>query len=103
MGAVPGEDGLQVPFTEDQGAVGQLGSSGEDEAFGEAVRGLATQLGGRQRCQRSTQLGRLDRPVLSASYVAPWPRLCPASWGSSTSEVTGPSVHNTASGHLQPS
>jgi hypothetical protein len=36
--AGPGEDGPQVPFAEDQDAVGQLGSDGQDESFGEAVR-----------------------------------------------------------------
>jgi hypothetical protein len=38
VGAVPGEDGPHVPFPEDQDAVGELGSGGQDEAFGEAVR-----------------------------------------------------------------
>jgi hypothetical protein len=35
---VAGEEGSQVPFAEDQDAVGELGSGGQDEAFGEAVR-----------------------------------------------------------------
>jgi hypothetical protein len=34
-GAVSGEDGLQVPFTEDQDAVGELGSDDQNESFGE--------------------------------------------------------------------
>jgi hypothetical protein len=38
VGGVPGKDGPQMSFTEDQDAVGELGSGGEDEAFGEAVR-----------------------------------------------------------------
>jgi hypothetical protein len=38
MDAVPGKDGLQMAFTEDQDAVGEFGPDGEDEAFGEAVR-----------------------------------------------------------------
>jgi hypothetical protein len=38
VGAVPGEDSLQVPLAEDQYAVGDLGSGGPDEAFGDAVR-----------------------------------------------------------------
>ena len=38
VGAVLGEDGPQVPFAEDQDAVGEFGSGGQDEAFGEAVR-----------------------------------------------------------------
>ena len=38
VGAVLGEDGPQVPLAEDQDAVGELGSDGPDEAFGEAVR-----------------------------------------------------------------
>jgi hypothetical protein len=38
VGAVLGEDGLKVPLAEDQDAVGELGSGGQDEAFGEAVR-----------------------------------------------------------------
>ena len=38
VGAVPGEDGPQVPVTEDQDAVGEFGSGGQDESFGEAVR-----------------------------------------------------------------
>jgi hypothetical protein len=38
VGAVSGEDGPQVPFTEDQDAVGEFGTDGQDEAFGEAIR-----------------------------------------------------------------
>jgi hypothetical protein len=38
VGAVAAEDGLQVPLAEDQDAVGELGSDGQHEAFGEAVR-----------------------------------------------------------------
>jgi hypothetical protein len=38
VAAIPGEDGPQVPFTEDQDAIGQLGSDGQDGSFGEAVR-----------------------------------------------------------------
>ena len=38
VGAVLGEDGPQVAFAEDQDAVSELGSNGQDEAFGEAVR-----------------------------------------------------------------
>ena len=38
VGAVAGEDGPQLPLTEDQDAVGELGSGGPDEAFGVAVR-----------------------------------------------------------------
>jgi hypothetical protein len=38
VGGVPGKDGPQMSFAEDQDAVGELGSGGEDEAFGEAVR-----------------------------------------------------------------
>ena len=38
VGAELGEDGLKVPFSEDQDAVGELGPGGPDEAFGEAVR-----------------------------------------------------------------
>jgi hypothetical protein len=38
VGAVFGEDGPQVPFAEDQDAVGEFGSGGQDEAFGVAVR-----------------------------------------------------------------
>ena len=38
VGAVAGEDGLQVPLAEDQDAVGEFGSGGQHEAFGEAVR-----------------------------------------------------------------
>ena len=41
VGAVPGKDGPQVSFAEDQDAVGEFGSGGEDEAFGEAVRSRA--------------------------------------------------------------
>ena len=37
MGAVAGKDSPQVPFTEDQDAVGEFGSGGQDESFGEAV------------------------------------------------------------------
>ena len=37
VGAELGEDGPQVPLPEDQDAVGELGSGGQDEAFGEAV------------------------------------------------------------------
>jgi hypothetical protein len=42
VGAVLGEDGPQVPFAEDQDAVGEFGSGGSDEAFGEAVRSRAS-------------------------------------------------------------
>jgi hypothetical protein len=38
MRTVLGEDGSQMPFAEDQDAVGQFGSDGQHEAFGEAVR-----------------------------------------------------------------
>jgi hypothetical protein len=38
MGAVSGEDGPQVPLTEDQHAVGELGLDGQHEPFSEAVR-----------------------------------------------------------------
>jgi hypothetical protein len=36
-------------------------------------------------------------PSLSASYIAPCPRRCSTTSVSSTSVVTGPSAHNTAS------
>ena len=42
MGAIAGEHGPQVPFTEDQDAVGEFGSDGQDESFGEAVRSRAS-------------------------------------------------------------
>jgi hypothetical protein len=42
MGAVLGEDDPQVPFAEDQDAVGEFGSGGQDESFGEAVRQRAS-------------------------------------------------------------
>ena len=42
VGAVPREDASQVPFAEDQDAVGEFGSGGPDEAFGEAVRSRAS-------------------------------------------------------------
>src|SRR5829696_8757183 len=38
VGAVSGEDAPQVPFAEDQDTVGELGSDGQHESFGEAVR-----------------------------------------------------------------
>jgi hypothetical protein len=38
VGAVPREDASQVPFAEDQDAVGEFGSGGQNESFGEAVR-----------------------------------------------------------------
>jgi hypothetical protein len=38
MGAELVEDGPQVPLTEDQDAVCEFGSGGQDESFGEAVR-----------------------------------------------------------------
>jgi hypothetical protein len=38
VGFVPGEDRAQMPFTEDQHPVGDLGSGGEDEAFRITVR-----------------------------------------------------------------
>jgi hypothetical protein len=41
VGAVPGENASQVPFAEDQDAVGEFGSGGPDEAFGKAVRSRA--------------------------------------------------------------
>jgi hypothetical protein len=41
VGAVGGKHGPQVPFAEDQDAIGEFGSGGQDEAFGEAVRSRA--------------------------------------------------------------
>jgi hypothetical protein len=41
VGAVLGEDGPQVPLAEDQDVDCQLGSGGQHEAFGEAVRSRA--------------------------------------------------------------
>jgi len=38
VGGVPGKHPAQVPLTEDQHPVGDLGSHCQDEAFGEAVR-----------------------------------------------------------------
>src|SRR5918994_5195562 len=38
VGAVSSEDDPQVPLAEDQDAVGEIGSDGQDEPFGEAVR-----------------------------------------------------------------
>src|SRR5262245_22751295 len=38
LSAIAGEHGPQVPFTEDQDAVGEFGSDGQDESFGKAVR-----------------------------------------------------------------
>src|SRR5215217_5122964 len=35
--AIPGKDGPQVVFAEDEDAVGEFGSGGQDESFGEAV------------------------------------------------------------------
>ena len=37
VGAVTSEDGQQVSLAEDEDAVGEFGSGGQDEAFGEAV------------------------------------------------------------------
>jgi hypothetical protein len=37
VGAVLGQYGPQVPLTEDQDAVGEFGSGGQYESFGEAV------------------------------------------------------------------
>ena len=42
VGAVPPENASQMPFAEDQDAVGEFGSGGPDEAFGEAVRSRAS-------------------------------------------------------------
>jgi hypothetical protein len=41
VGDVPREGASRVPFAEDQDAVGELGSGGPDEAFGEVVRSRA--------------------------------------------------------------
>jgi hypothetical protein len=41
MGAVLGKDGPQVPFTEDQDAVGEFGSGCQRESLGRAVRSRA--------------------------------------------------------------
>jgi hypothetical protein len=41
VGAVSGKDGPRVSFVEDEDAVGELGSGGQDEAFCEAVRSRA--------------------------------------------------------------
>ena len=38
VGGVPSKDVPQMSFAEDQDAVGELGSGGQDESFGEAVR-----------------------------------------------------------------
>ena len=38
VSAVAGKDGPQVPLTEDQDPVGEFGSGGQHESFGEAVR-----------------------------------------------------------------
>jgi hypothetical protein len=38
VGAVPGKDAPQVALAEDQDAVCELGSGGQDESFGDAVR-----------------------------------------------------------------
>ena len=38
VGAVQGEDSPQLPFAEDEDAIGEFGSDGQDESFGEAVR-----------------------------------------------------------------
>src|SRR4051812_17697081 len=37
VGAVSGEDGPQMSLAEDQDAVGELGSGGQDNSLGEAV------------------------------------------------------------------
>ena len=42
MGAVPREDASQMPFAEDQDAVGEPGPDGPHEAFGVAVRSRAS-------------------------------------------------------------
>ena len=42
VGAVAREDPTQVPFAEDQDAVGEFGFGGQDETFGEAVRSRAS-------------------------------------------------------------
>jgi hypothetical protein len=38
VGGVPGQNGPQVAFAEDQDAVGELSPGSQDEAFGEAIR-----------------------------------------------------------------
>jgi hypothetical protein len=38
VGAVLGEDSPQLPFAEGEDSVGEFGSDGQDESFGEAVR-----------------------------------------------------------------
>ena len=43
VGGVTDKDPVQVPFAEDQHAVGDLGPHCQDEAFGEAVRGTETE------------------------------------------------------------
>jgi len=42
VGAVLGEDGPQLPLADNQDAIGEFGSGGQDEAFGEAVRSRAS-------------------------------------------------------------
>jgi hypothetical protein len=42
VGGILGNDGRHVTFAEDQDAVGEFGSGGADEAFGEAVRSRAS-------------------------------------------------------------
>jgi hypothetical protein len=50
VSGVPGDDVPQVSFAEDQDAVGEFGSGGADEAFGEAVRSR-TKVAGSSRCR----------------------------------------------------
>ena len=52
-GCVVSKDGRQVPFAEDQDAVGEFGSGGQDKSFGEAV------------------LARTSRRILTMSMPAP--------------------------------
>ena len=81
---VLGEDAVQVPLTEDQHPIGDLGADGQDEAFGEAVHPrtprrdldhLDTDIG-QHRVERSCELSRSvpdeepEPPDVLAEYSA---------------------------------
>ena len=86
------------PWTWQNSRSGLVGASGRSHGLTSTASTIRppTVGSGSDATVRRSRCGS-TRPALSASYMAPCPRRCSASRVSSTSEVTGPSAHNTAS------
>jgi len=75
VSAVPGKGGPQVPFAEDQDAVGEFSQDGQDESFGEAVRSRTSGRDlygvdprtGHDRIERTRPPGTLRRKIRKSS------------------------------------